>query len=327
VCARLRIVKLNTTAYHPECDGMVERFNRLLKAMLRKHVSRFGTQWDQYLSGVLWVYQNTPHDTTGEKPSYLLFGVDCRSPTEAELTPPSTWNPISVTDYRELFLSLSSVRQLAVDTIQEAQKKYKAYFDCKTTAERFRLGEWVLIKFAQEESGKQRKLSRPWHGPYRIMKLTDTDITAIKIYFPEDGTIKVHQSRVSPCPAGFPVGCYWYRDKHQGPSHLPRWVALLFEEQDDISPDSQSHEQNQQSHNSSGPQSKKCSSNDNQPSRGIGATQKQQDVPASNTNVPLPFTRKTRTRNIVLPARYRDQLRCAEDEGEGLCNKALSNIY
>ena len=101
VCARLGIAKLNTTAYHPQCDGLVEQFNRTLKAMLRKHVSRFGTQWDQYLSGVLWAYRNTPHDTTGEKPSYLLFGVDCRSPTEAELTPPSTWNPISVTDYRE----------------------------------------------------------------------------------------------------------------------------------------------------------------------------------------------------------------------------------
>ena len=112
--------------------------------MLRKHVGRFGTQWDKYLSGVLWAYRNTPHDTTGEKPSYLLFGMDCRSPTEAELTPPSEWHPISVTDYREeLFLSLSSARQLVVETIQEAQKKYKAYFDQKAKADRFGLGEWV----------------------------------------------------------------------------------------------------------------------------------------------------------------------------------------
>ena len=85
----LGITKLNTTAYHPECDGMVERFNRTLKAMLRKHVSRFGSQWDRYLPGILWAYQNTPHDSMGEKPSFLLFGVDCRSPTEAEITPPS----------------------------------------------------------------------------------------------------------------------------------------------------------------------------------------------------------------------------------------------
>ena len=31
VCKLLGIKKLNTTAYHPQCDGMVERFNRTLK--------------------------------------------------------------------------------------------------------------------------------------------------------------------------------------------------------------------------------------------------------------------------------------------------------
>jgi len=39
VCAMLGIQKLNTTAYHPQCNGLVERYNRTLKA---KHVVRFG---------------------------------------------------------------------------------------------------------------------------------------------------------------------------------------------------------------------------------------------------------------------------------------------
>ena len=82
VCRLMGIKKLNTTAYHPQCDGMVERFNRTLKTILRKHAATFGTQWDRYLPGVLWGYRNTPHESTGEKPSYLLFGVDCRTPTE-----------------------------------------------------------------------------------------------------------------------------------------------------------------------------------------------------------------------------------------------------
>ena len=37
VCELLGIKKLNTTSYHPQCNGMVERFNRTLKTMLRKH--------------------------------------------------------------------------------------------------------------------------------------------------------------------------------------------------------------------------------------------------------------------------------------------------
>lgn len=34
VCELLGVTKLNTTAYHPACNGMVERLNRTLKAML-----------------------------------------------------------------------------------------------------------------------------------------------------------------------------------------------------------------------------------------------------------------------------------------------------
>ena len=74
MCKALGITKLNTTAYHPQCDGLVERFKRTLKSMLRKHASRYGNKWDQHLYGVLWAYRNTPHETTSEKLSFLLYG-------------------------------------------------------------------------------------------------------------------------------------------------------------------------------------------------------------------------------------------------------------
>ena len=142
VCSMLGIAKLNTTAYHPECDGMVERFNCTLKTMIRKHVDKFGRQWEKYLSGILWSYRNTPHDSTGEKPSYLLFGFDCRSPTEAALLPPTPVKPTDVSDYREEpVLSLSSARDLAAKAIQKSQNKYKKHFDCKTTSE-LESGSW-----------------------------------------------------------------------------------------------------------------------------------------------------------------------------------------
>ena len=75
LCKTLGIKKLNTTVYHPQCDGMVERFNRTLKIILRKHASTYSNQWDRYLYGVLYAYRNVPHESTGEKPSYLLFGM------------------------------------------------------------------------------------------------------------------------------------------------------------------------------------------------------------------------------------------------------------
>ena len=103
VCRLLGIKKLNTTAHHPQCHGMVERFNRTIKTMLRKHAAKFGSQWDRYISGALWAYR------TGEKPSFLLLGTDCRTPTEAALLPRHDLEATKVSDYREeVILSLST---------------------------------------------------------------------------------------------------------------------------------------------------------------------------------------------------------------------------
>ena len=226
VCALLGIEKLNTTSYHPECDGMIERFNRTLKTMLRKRANQFGVQWDNHLAGILWAYRNTPHDATGEKPSFLLFGWDCRSPTEAALLP--IVGGTSFTNVQdELVLTLSSARQTALETIRKSQQRYKAQYDHKTDGYKYRVGDWVLIRFPGEETGRLRKLSRPWHGPYRITSCNDTNVTAVKVYFPLETPIQVHQLRVKPCPDGFSAGYYWYGHQRKGPGRPPKWVEAL----------------------------------------------------------------------------------------------------
>jgi len=47
-----------------------------------------------------------------------------------------------------------------------------------------------MIHFPQDETGKQHKLSRPWHGPYHVISRDDPDITAVKYFFPMS-----HQSK------------------------------------------------------------------------------------------------------------------------------------
>ena len=141
VCRLLGIEKLNTTSYHPECDGMVEHFNHTLKSMLRKRAAQFNNQWDRHLPALLWEYRNAPHDTTGEKPSFLLLGWDCRSPTEAALLPVTDVQPTSIEDYREeLILTLSQARKTALDTIRKAQRQYKKTYDRKSDSYTYRVG-------------------------------------------------------------------------------------------------------------------------------------------------------------------------------------------
>ena len=150
---------------------MVERFNRTLKTAIRKYTAMFGDQWDNYISGIVWayMYRHSPHDSTGEKLSFLLFGFDCRSPSEAALFPDTPLQATDIDDYREqLVLSLSEARTAATKAISKAQNSYKKQYDKRAKDKPLRLGDWVMVRFPQEESGKKRKLSRPWLGPYCI---------------------------------------------------------------------------------------------------------------------------------------------------------------
>ena len=230
VCSLLGITKLNTTAYHPQCNGMIERMYRTLKAMLRKHAVKFGPQWDKFLPGVLWAYRNSPHETTKEKPSFLMFGLDLRSPTEAALLPVEPPEPSDVGDYREeLVLSLSSARELAATNIRNEQKRAKERYDNKSIVKPhpYKIGDWVLVCFPQEETGKKRKLSKPWHGPYRVTQKNDPDVTVVPVHFPESGSIQVHQSRVCCCPPKWPTGFYWYGGNKLSRGGVPRWLEKL----------------------------------------------------------------------------------------------------
>jgi len=55
-------------------------------------------------------------------------------------------------------LSLSSTRQLAVESIRKAQKHFKEHYDQKARQVDYQVGDWVFIKFPAQETGRNRKL-------------------------------------------------------------------------------------------------------------------------------------------------------------------------
>ena len=108
VCKYLDIKKVNTSGYHPQTDGLVERFNSTLINMLSKCAEKNGKDWDKQLPYVLFAYRATIQESTKESPFYLLYGRDPRLPSECALTVPTTPYMVDLQDYRtELTTSLS----------------------------------------------------------------------------------------------------------------------------------------------------------------------------------------------------------------------------
>ena len=74
ICKLLGMDQTRTSAYHPQGNGKVERFNRMLEAMLAKNVKDNQRDWDQWLQKVLFAYRTSLHETTGFTPFHLVFG-------------------------------------------------------------------------------------------------------------------------------------------------------------------------------------------------------------------------------------------------------------
>ena len=60
VYSLLGIKGIKTTPYHPQTDGLVERFNLTSKTMLRRFVSQTGKDWDEWLPYLLFAYREVP---------------------------------------------------------------------------------------------------------------------------------------------------------------------------------------------------------------------------------------------------------------------------
>ena len=100
------------------------------------------------LEALLWEYRNVPHEATGEKPSYVLLGVDCHTPTDAAFLPADPVTPVDAMDYRhQPTITLSNARVLAVKSVQAAQAQYKKGYDQekKTQPLQYRVGDGYYI--------------------------------------------------------------------------------------------------------------------------------------------------------------------------------------
>ena len=79
-------VKTKTTPYHARSDGLVERFNRTLLAMLAMFVFQEHDSWDDLLPFMMLAYNTTVHTSTGSTPHRLVFGEECNLPGNLVIT-------------------------------------------------------------------------------------------------------------------------------------------------------------------------------------------------------------------------------------------------
>ena len=171
LCCRLGIQHLRTSPYHPQTDGMLERFHGTLKSMIRKTgVNK--KEWDALIPFLLFAYRDTPHAVTGFTPFELLFGRHVRGPL-AVLKSTWTRDGDDADEDRNVLEwvtavgdSLRDMAQIAGERERKCKEKMKVYYDQKARERIFKEGDLVLALLPDE----QDKLQAAWHGPYQVLK-------------------------------------------------------------------------------------------------------------------------------------------------------------
>ena len=113
ICDILKIKKTRTSAYHPQCDGLVERFNRTLLSMLSTTTKDHLFNWENQIRKVCMAYNTSVHALTGYTPFYLMFGRQARLPIDLMYGTGDN-NELSTSDYAtQLKMSLDEAYRQA----------------------------------------------------------------------------------------------------------------------------------------------------------------------------------------------------------------------
>ncbi len=148
---QLGITAIRTTPYHPQTDGLVERFNQTLKNMLRKFVADTGRDWDKWLPFVLFAYREVPQASTGFAPFKLLYGWQVQGPLDLlkkgwEEEPASKKEEKGIVQYvLEMRDRLEQNREQAKENLQKKQQVQKRWYDQHARLRQFQPGQKVLL--------------------------------------------------------------------------------------------------------------------------------------------------------------------------------------
>ena len=83
VMNELCVRHIQSSAYHPESQGCLERFHQTLKRMLKVYCLEFSKDWDEGVNVLLFAVREAKQDSLGFSPFELVFGHNVRGALKA----------------------------------------------------------------------------------------------------------------------------------------------------------------------------------------------------------------------------------------------------
>ena len=196
MCRLLGIKKTRTTPYHPQSDGMVERFNRTLEAQLSKFADHNQKDWDEHIPFLLMAYRSATHDTTHCSPVKMMLGRELKMPIDLMFGRPEDKPPQTATNYASVLQEqLERVHEFARGHMQLMSNRMKQRYDPLLEHQPLEAGEAVWLYNPQRKKGLTPKMQHPRQGPYVITKQINDLVYRIQLG-PRAKPKVVHRNRL-----------------------------------------------------------------------------------------------------------------------------------
>jgi transposase InsO family protein len=196
VCRELWITKIVTTAYHPQTNRQVERFNRTIINSLRGYVERRQGDWDEYTAAITFGYNCLVHSSLHLAPFELILS---RPPPNLSVESSPTGIEDTPTSSKLRFLGkILELVLLAQQRLAESQARYNSNFDRSVKEKNTEAlpNSWVYLRREVPEVGRNPKLDDQVDGPYRV-KETYGRVFKLRI---GDDDVPVSSDRITPAP-------------------------------------------------------------------------------------------------------------------------------
>ena len=197
----LGVVKSRTTPYHPQSDGLVERYNRTLLAMLATAIREYPFKWEEYLRRLCLAYNTSVNPTTGYSLFFLMFGRQVHMPVEimyGSRTQQETMVPQYVAD---LQTSLTTAYMHVREKMGAKLDRQKEVYNKQLHGKSYEKGDLVWLNTPVVPFGQAKKLHHLWAGPYRIVTKLSEAIYHIQHVRLHKKRQVVHFDRLKHCPA------------------------------------------------------------------------------------------------------------------------------
>jgi len=205
LCDLFSIEKVQTTAYHPQCNGLVERTNGSLMTLIRKICQDNPNNWDAHLPAALFAFRTTANATTKLSPFQLVYGRLPRLPIDVYLNN-ITRPPKDILSYEDFLNSITDLRLFARMMHEEDQTEALATSANYTNP--YRVNDLVWLYTPVVKPGESKKFTAFWHGPYKVITIS-SPVNCIISDIPHTKDQLVHITRLKVYrhddqPEGFP---------------------------------------------------------------------------------------------------------------------------